>query len=86
MRITIYTIPKCKFCKQAKKYFISKNVGYAEVDMSIGGVPENIEMKKAFKKMGLKTYPVIVVEKDGEDEMIFPEFDRKLFDDLIKEK
>jgi hypothetical protein len=42
--------------------------------MSIGGIKENIDMKIAFKKMGLKSYPVIVFQKDGDDEMIFPKF------------
>ena len=56
------------------------------MDMSIGGIRENIEMKRKFKQMGLKTYPVIIVQEEGDDEMIFPEFDEKLFDDLLKEK
>ena len=54
MKITIYTIPKCGVCKKAKDYFNSKGVKYDEVDMSVGGIKKNIEMKKQFKRMGLK--------------------------------
>lgn len=86
MKVTIYTISACKTCKQAKKYFQSKNVPYTEIDMSIGGIKKNQEMKKQFKRMGLKVYPVIIVQQEGEDEMIFPEFDERLFDDLLKER
>ena len=85
MNITIYTTPTCKVCKKVKAYFKSKNVEYTEVDMSIGGIKKNQEMKKMFKKMKLKTYPVVIIQKDDEDEMIFPEFDEDIFDELLKE-
>ena len=86
MKVTMYTLPKCKGCKEAKEYFNSKGIKYSEVDMSIGGDKETIEMKIQFKRMGIKEYPIIFVQRDGEDEMIFPGFDEKIFDGLIKEK
>lgn len=82
--IRIYTTNKCKYCKQVKDYFISRNILFKEIDMRIGGNQETIEMKKKFKSIGLKTYPVIVVNRKDGREFIFSEFDEKTLEKVIK--
>ena len=82
--IKIYTIPTCDACDDAKEWLKSKEVEYQEIDMSIGGKKSLIEKKKQFKSMGLKTYPVFIVDINGE-EMIFPGFDKDSLSGVIKD-
>lgn len=81
--IRIYITLNCEYCKEAKEYLDSKNVEYREIDMSKGGIKETIEMKKRFKRLGLKTYPIIIVNHKGE-ELIFPKFDEGSLDKILK--
>lgn len=83
--IKIYTTPNCSYCKEVREYFNSKNTKYEEIDMSRGGIKETIEMKKRFKRMGLKTYPIIIINHDVEGELIFSEFDKDVLNELIGE-
>ena len=84
--IKIYTVPRCKYCKKVKEYLNSRNVGYEEVDMSVGGNKNTIEMKKKFKQLGLKTYPVIILDEGTENELIFPEYDEKILEDIARKE
>jgi len=86
MNITIYTIPNCKNCDEVKNYFDSKDIEYKVIDMSKGGNKKTIELKKKLKSLGFKTYPIIIIQPDGDDEMMFPEFDKELIEDLINDE
>ena len=82
--IRIYSTPDCGVCKEAEKYMKEKNVKFEMIDMSVGGQPDLIEKKKMFKKMGLKAYPVIIID-DLDEEMVFPGFDKDTLDGVIKD-
>jgi glutaredoxin len=79
--IEVYTMRNCEHCKQAKQYLQSKGVSFKEVDMSIGGNPETQHIKKRFKEMGLKSYPVIAKGR----KVLLSGFDRKEYDMLFGE-
>ena len=34
MSVTIYSTPTCVYCKMVKKYFVSQNVQFSEIDVS----------------------------------------------------
>ncbi len=76
--IKVYTIPNCSHCQETKDFLLSNDIKFEEIDMSQGRL---IEDKKKFKKMGLKTFPIIVITKNGE-ELIFPEFDTDVMKEL----
>jgi glutaredoxin len=65
MEVEIYTVRNCAKCKEVKKYLEEKGVGFKELDMSIGGIPELQQKKKEFKSMGLTTYPVTLIKDEG---------------------
>ena len=80
MEVDIYTVRNCIKCKEVKAYLSSKGIGFIEHDMGIGGRPELQAMKKYFKEVGLKTYPVtIVLDKKA----ILQGFDKKEFDEVF---
>jgi len=83
--IRIYTLPDCEHCKEVKDYFNSKQVDYEEIDMSIGGNKQTIEMKKRFKRLGFKTYPIVIIDSKKHGELIFPEFDKDSIGDILGE-
>ena len=53
--IKIYTTPTCAFCKQAKEYFKSKGLEYAEYDVS----KDIKKQKEMIEKTGQFGVPVI---------------------------
>ena len=84
MEVKLYTKRNCKFCSQAKEYFKEKGIAITEIDLSIGGNPETIQMKKKFKEMGIDTIPIVVVEDDSGGQMIFPEFDEEKMNQVFE--
>lgn len=78
--IEVYTLPNCKTCKEVKEYLKSKNVEYEEIDMSVGGNKKTIDRKRQFKSIGLKTYPVVIID----DDFIIPEFDKDVIDNILE--
>jgi len=82
--ILIYTLPNCSQCKLTKEYLTENKVEWSGIDMSKGGDKDTIEMKKKFKEMGIKNYPVIVWNSGNDNEMIVSGFDKEMIDSLIK--
>lgn len=73
-KVEIYTTPTCAFCKMAKEYFKSKNIEYAEYDVS-KDLAKRQEMLDKTHQFGV---PVIVI--DGK---IVLGFDRRKIDQLL---
>jgi glutaredoxin-like YruB-family protein len=66
MKVTIYTTPTCPYCQLTKQFFQDNNVEYTEID-----VASNHEAaKEMIEKSGQMGVPVIVVEKDGEENIV----------------
>lgn len=65
MEVEIYIIKNCKDCEKVKQYLNNKRIVYLMHDMGVGGIPELQQMKKKFKEMGLKTYPVTLIKDEG---------------------
>lgn len=66
MNVTIYSTPTCSYCKLAKDYFAENNVEYNEIDVSA----DNEAAQKMVEKTGQMGVPVIIVEKDGNEEVV----------------
>lgn len=65
-RVTIYTTPTCQYCKMTKQFFLDNSVEYHEIDVST-------DLKAAdamIKKSGQMGVPVIIVQKNGGEEIV----------------
>ncbi len=66
MNVTIYTTPTCPYCDMAKQYLDDNNVTYTSYDVS----QDQAKAEEMVQKSGQMGVPVIVVEKDGGEEVI----------------
>ena len=55
--VTIYSTPTCHFCKEAKEFFVEKNVPYINYDVASDAAKRN-EMIQLTGQLGV---PVIVI-------------------------
>lgn len=65
-KVTIYSTPTCPYCKAAKEYFEENKVEYTDIDVAADAKAAD-EMIKKSGQMGV---PVIIIEKDGKEEII----------------
>lgn len=56
--VVMYSASWCKYCKKARRYFISKNISYVEYD-----IEKDARANERYKKMGAKGVPVIIYGK-----------------------
>lgn len=64
--VTIYSTPTCGFCTLAKDFFKEKGVEFKEIDVSV----DQEEAQKMVEKTGQMGVPVIIVNKDGKEDVI----------------
>tara|TARA_Y100000310_G_C20399471_1_gene676719 strand:+ start:550 stop:795 length:246 start_codon:yes stop_codon:yes gene_type:complete len=64
--VTIYSTPTCQYCKAAKTFFKEKGVEFTEKDAA-GDQAAAQEMQKI---SGGLSVPVIVIDKDGKQEVV----------------
>lgn len=64
--VTIYSTPTCGYCTMAKEFLKEKGVEFKEVDVSVN----QEEAQKIVEKTGQMGVPVIIIEKDGEEEVL----------------
>lgn len=83
-RLSVYTLPNCKECKKIKQKFKSRGIDYNEVDMSIGGRKQVINRKKQFKELGFRTYPIIIIEEENDEELIYPKMNDKELKEILE--
>ncbi len=74
MSVTIYSTPTCVYCKMVKKYFVSQNVQFSEVDVS----RDREAAADLVKKSGQLGVPVIDI-----DGTIIVGFDKDKIDSLL---
>ena len=74
MSVTIYSTPTCVYCKMVKKYFVSQNVQFSEVDVS----RDREAAADLVKKSGQLGVPVIDI-----DGTIIVGFDNDKIDSLL---
>lgn len=72
LKTTIYTTPTCVYCAMAIKFFQKNNIEYLEIDVSAS----QARAQEIVEKSGQMGVPVIVIEKDGAEEIIIG-FDEK---------
>jgi len=66
VKVTIYSTPACQFCKLAKKYFDDHKIEYTDIDVSV----DHEAAHAAVEKSGQMGVPVIIVEKDGREDVV----------------
>lgn len=64
--VTIYTTPTCQYCKKTKKFFKEHDVEYTEHDVA----EDRDRAKEMIDKSGQRGVPVVVIEDDGEEEVV----------------
>ena len=64
--ITIYSTPTCPYCKMAKEFLSEKDIKYKDVDVS----QDHEAAHQMIEKSGQTGVPVIIVDKDGKEEVM----------------
>jgi glutaredoxin 3 len=75
IKVIIYSLPTCGFCKQAKEYFDEKGVEYIDKDVS----KDEAALKEMQEKSGGTSVPVIDINKK-----ILIGFDQDKIDEALK--
>jgi glutaredoxin len=57
-KVVMYSASWCKYCKKARRYFISRNISFVEYD-----IDQDARARERYKKMGAKGVPVILYGK-----------------------
>jgi glutaredoxin-like YruB-family protein len=64
--VTIYSTPTCGYCSLAKDFLQEKGVEYTEIDVSV----DQQKAQEMVEKTGQMGVPVIVINKDGKEEIL----------------
>ena len=64
--VTIYSTPTCGYCTMAKDFLQEKGVEYTEIDVSV----DQQKAQEMVEKTGQMGVPVIIIEKDGQEEVL----------------
>ncbi len=65
-KITIYSTPYCGYCKLLKEYLDKNNIVYQEIDVS----EDEKAQQEMITKSGQMGVPVIIIKKDGNEEIV----------------
>ncbi len=65
-KVTIYTTQTCGYCRAAKEFMTENNVAYAEIDVGA----DRQKARDMIEKSGQMGVPVIVVNRDGREDVI----------------
>jgi len=60
-RITLYSTPRCAYCKQAREFLKTRKIPFQELD-----IQQSVKARKQFDRLGARGVPVITV---GEERM-----------------
>jgi glutaredoxin-like YruB-family protein len=63
---TIYSTPTCGYCTMAKDFLQEKGVEYTEIDVSV----DQQKAQEMVEKTGQMGVPVIIINKDGQEEVL----------------
>ncbi len=64
--VTVYSTPTCGYCTMAKDFLQEKGVEYTEVDVSV----DQQKAQEMVEKTGQMGVPVIIIKKDGQEEVL----------------
>ncbi|MBU1164383.1 thioredoxin family protein [Patescibacteria group bacterium] len=65
-KVTVYSTPTCPYCLQAKAYFKENNVEFKDIDVAA----DEKKAEEMIHKSGQMGVPVIIIEKDGKEEVV----------------
>ena len=66
VEVTIYSTPTCGYCTLAKDFLQEKGVQYKEIDVSV----DQQRAQEMVEKTGQMGVPVIIINKDGQEEIL----------------
>lgn len=66
MAVKIYSTPTCPYCNMAKEFFKKNNIEYSDVNVA----DDEKAAQEMVDKSGQMGVPVILIEKDGNEEVI----------------
>jgi len=72
--VTIYSLPSCHFCHEAKEFLIEHNIAFTDYDIS----SDEVKKLEMVEKSGQMSVPVIFVD----EEMVLG-FDRSRLGQLL---
>jgi len=64
--VTIYSTPTCGYCTLAKDFLQEKGVEFTEIDVSV----DQQKAQEMVEKTGQMGVPVIIINKDGQEEVL----------------
>lgn len=77
-KVKIYSTPTCPYCVMAKEYFEKNEIEFENIDVS----SDREAAEKMVEKTNQMSVPVIIVEKDGKEEIILG-FDKEKLAGLL---
>jgi len=77
-KITVYTTAACPYCQMTKKYLAEKNIDFVEKDVT----SDEKAAGEMISRTGQMSVPVIIIEKDGREDLIIG-FDKEKLDHLL---
>lgn len=78
-RVKIYTILDCPYCESVKQFLKKHDVEYKNADISNSAK----EAEEMVKKSGQLSPPVVVIRKNGKDEVVIG-FDEKRLAEVLE--
>ena len=79
MQITMYTTSWCPSCRAAKTYLVGKGIPFTAVDIETTPGAAELVMKEA---RGYRTVPTIIIEANGERQVIV-DWDRRKLEGVL---
>jgi len=79
--IKLYTVTDCENCKKAKALLDKLNIAYEEYNLR---EKTNREVRAHYRKLGATSAPIIISEKDGEEDWILIEYDEETLLTLLE--
>ena len=64
--VKIYSTERCPFCTMAKEWFNANNIKFTEINVE----DDQEKAQEMIEKSGQVGVPVIIIEKDGKEEII----------------
>ncbi len=64
--VTIYSTPTCGYCAMAKDFLQEHGVEFTEIDVSV----DQQKAQEMVEKTGQMGVPVIIINKDGKEEIL----------------
>lgn len=78
-KVKIYSTPTCPYCVMAKEFFEENKIEYSDINVA--------EDRKAAEEMVKKTdqmsVPVIIIDKDGKEEIVIG-FNKEKLTELLE--